>query len=194
MMTEPLSRTSALPDTGEDNRPAASMLNSVGMFWRSTGDGGAVALISNLSGYSPVRALPAMRILRSADIVKSAFMPSMRFSTRSRKFANTTVPPVTITCSMLKGSLVPTVFDGAAVSRTRSRCSGRFRTGRTITSSVISGLPDHRLDSVTSASMLAAVRRLLMSRSLGSDSVTSFIVTFNDGHSPTLVDPLIASL
>ena len=112
-------------------------------------------------------------------------MPSMRLSTRSRRFENTTVPPLTITCSIANGSLPPTALAGA-VSRTRSRCSGRFSTGRTITSSVISGLPDQMLDSVTSASMLAAVRRLLMSRSLGSLSVTSFIVTFSDGHSAIL--------
>jgi hypothetical protein len=63
-----------------------------------------------------------------------------------------------------------------------------------MTSSVISGLPDHTLESVTSASMLAAVRRLVTSRSFGSASATSFIVTFNDGHREILVDPLIVSL
>ena len=43
-------------------------------------------------------------------------------------------------------------------SLTRSRRSGKFITGRMMTSSVICGRPAHRLASVTSASMLAAAK------------------------------------
>ncbi len=63
-----------------------------------------------------------------------------------------------------------------------------------MTSSVTCGLPDHTLASVTSAWMLPAVMRLLMSRSFGSCSVTSFSVTLSDGQSPILVPPLMVSL
>ena len=79
------------------------------------------------------------------------------------------------------------------VPRVRSRRSGTYSTGRTITSSVTCGWPDHTLASVMSAWMLPTVRRLPVSRSFGSCSVTSFSVTFSDGHRPILVAPAIVS-
>ena len=78
-------------------------------------------------------------------------------------------------------------------ARSRSRSNGTVRTGRSMTSSVISGWPDHRLASVMSAWMLPMVRRSLLSRSFGSCSVTSFRVTFSDGQTPILVAPAIVS-
>src|ERR1700736_5117113 len=65
MTTEPLSRTSALPDSGARSMPGASSVNSTGMFCRSSGGAGAVALMSNWSGRPPARALPETLILRS---------------------------------------------------------------------------------------------------------------------------------
>ena len=192
--TDPLSRSSARPETGACSRPGASIANSVGTFCRSIGGSGAVALISNFSGRSAARALPDTTILRSLPIVASALMVSMRFSTRSRRLENTTVPPVMLTCSMVALAApapVDVALGGGLAWRTR--CSGRFRTGRTISNSVTCGRPDHRLASVTSAWMLAAVRRLLISRSFGSCSAMSFSVTLSEGQIPILVAPLIAS-
>ena len=76
----------------------------------------------------------------------SALMASMRISTRSRRLEKTTVPPVTLTCSIetgIRGRPEEARLDGGLVSPMRSRCSGTFSTGRTITSSVTSGRPDH---------------------------------------------------
>src|ERR1700686_4132049 len=53
MTTEPLSRTSALPDSGARRKPGASSVSSTGMFCRSSGGAGAVALMSNWSGWPP---------------------------------------------------------------------------------------------------------------------------------------------
>ena len=61
MTIEPLSRTSALADSGLCSRPGASSVRSTGMFCRSSGGAGAVALISNLSGCPPARALAGDR-------------------------------------------------------------------------------------------------------------------------------------
>ncbi len=60
-------------------------------------------------------------------------------------------------------------------------------------SSVTCGWPDHTLANVMSAWTLLTVRRLLVSRSFGGSSVTSFRVTLSDGHSPILVEPAIVS-
>ena len=193
-MMLPFSRSSVLPETVAGSSPGASRVNSVGILCRSSGGAGAVALMSNLSGCSPVRALPVIRTLRSDVVMASALMPSILLSTRSRRLENTTVPPLMTTCSIEKEGAVLAPAGFAGLSRVRSRCSGRFTTGRMMTSSVISGLPDQRLDSVTSASMLAAVRRLAMSRSFGSCSVTSLIVTLSEGQMPILVEPLMLSL
>jgi len=190
----PFSRTSALPVTEAGSRAGASMVNSVGMLCRSSGALGAVALMSNFNGCSPLRALPVMRTLRSAVMMASALRPSILLSTRSRRLENTIVPPLTTTCSIEIADVAGMPLDFAGTSRARSRCSGRVTIGRTMTSSVISGAPDQMLASVISASMLAAVRRLVMSRSFGSASVTSFIVTFSAGQRPTLVEPLMVSL
>ena len=123
----------------------------------------------------------------------------MRFSTRSRRLENVTVPSVTVMRSIV-GASEPAAFeaeaglegDGFGVA-VRSRNSGTLRTGRTIASSDISGRPDHTLPSVMSAWMRPTVRRLPASRSFGGSSVTSFSVTFNDGHRPILVEPAIVS-
>ena len=106
------------------------------------------------------------------------------------------VPPVTLTCSIEKASvaLPATGFEEGLASLTRSRRSGKFTTGRTMTSSVMCGRPAHRLASVTSASMLAAAKWRLMSLSFGSRSVTSFSVMLSEGHRPILAPPLMASL
>src|SRR5882724_11661113 len=66
--TEPLNRTSALPDSGARSMPGASSVNSTGMFCRSIGGAGAAALMSNWSGCPLARALPLTLILRSASI------------------------------------------------------------------------------------------------------------------------------
>src|ERR1700722_19756905 len=76
----------------------------------------------------------------------------------------------------------------------RSRSNGTYSTGLAITSSVTCGRPDHTLPSVMSAWTLPTVTRLLVSRSFGSCSVTSFNATFSDGHTPILVAPAIVSL
>ena len=94
MTIEPLSRTSALADSGACSKPDVSSVSSIGMFCRSIGGAGAVALISNFIGCSPARALPVILIFRSPPISASALMPSMRFSTRSRRLENTTAPSV----------------------------------------------------------------------------------------------------
>ena len=120
MTTEPLSRTSALAESGLCNRPGASSVRSTGMFCRSSGGAGAVALISNLSGCSPARALPVTLILRSAPITASALMPSMRLSTRSRRLENTMVPSVTVTRS------IASAF-GVGFAGRRRRLGGRRR-------------------------------------------------------------------
>ncbi len=88
------------------------------MFCRSIGGAGATALMSNFSACSPARALPVARILRSASIVMSALMVSILFSTRSRRLENTIVPPVTLTCSIVKASPVIAAagFDGGLAS------------------------------------------------------------------------------
>ena len=106
------------------------------------------------------------------------------------------VPPLTLMCSIEKASdgLPAAGFEGGVASLSRSRRSGKFATGRMMTSSVICGLPAHRLASVTSASMLAAAKWRLMSRSFGCCSVISFSVMLSDGHRPSLAPPLMASL
>ena len=126
----------------------------------------------------------------------SALTVSILFSTRSRRLANTMVPPVTLMCSIEKASdVLPAAgFAGGLASLTRSRRSGKFATGRMMTRSVICGLPAHRLASVTSASMLAAAKRRLMSWSFGFCNVTSFSVMLSDGHRLILAPPLMASL
>ena len=67
-------------------------------------------------------------------MVASALMVSIRFSTRSRRLENTIVPPVTLTCSIVNASpaLGGGRLGGRIGLRQRSRCSGRFSTGRTI--------------------------------------------------------------
>ena len=65
---EPLSRTSALADSGACNRPGASSASSTGMFCRSSGGAGIVALISNLSGcVAGVRAAGDLDLAVGAD-------------------------------------------------------------------------------------------------------------------------------
>jgi hypothetical protein len=193
----PLSRTSALAINGAGNRPGASSVISVGMFCRSSGGAGTVALMSNFSGRSLARALPVSLTLRSPPIVALALMPSTRFSTRSRKLNITMVPSLTVMRSMT-GAL-PSAAAGATglgdaiICPLRSRSSGTDSTGLVITSSVICGRPDHRLFNVMSAWMLPTVRRLLVSRSFGSCSVTSFKVTFSDGQMLILLEPAMVS-
>src|SRR4249920_2710045 len=75
MITEPLRRTSALPDNGACRMPGASREISTGTFCRSGGGAGAVALMSNLSGRLLARALPVTLILRSAPMTALALMP-----------------------------------------------------------------------------------------------------------------------
>ncbi len=188
--TEPLSRTSALADSGACNRPGASSVSSVGMFCRSIGGAGGAALISNLSACSPARALPEIRDLAvggdgdvGVDGLDAVFDAVAQIGKHDGAVGDADV------LDRKARPLAPDAagLDDGLVSRRRSRCSGTFRTGRTITSSVISGRPDHTLASVMSAWMLLAVRRLLMSRSFGSCSVTSFRVTLSDGQSPILV-------
>ena len=194
MTTDPLSRTSALPDSGACRNPGASILNSVGMFCRSIGGAGVAALMSNFSGCSPARALPVTRILRLGSMLISALMASILLSMRSRRLENTIVPPVTLTCSTVKVSPAPAAgLEAAGASFTRSRCSGKFTTGRTRVSSVTCGLPDHTLASVTSAWRLFTVMRLLTSPSFGSCSVTSLSTMLSDGQNPILVPPLMVS-
>ena len=171
------------------SRPGASMVISAGMFCRSIGGAGGAALISNFSGLPLLRALPDRWILRSASIDISALTASILFSTRSRRLENMIVPPLTLTCSIVKASVVLLAAGFVAAvpaSLSRSRRSGKFTTGRMTTRSVIRGLPAHTLASVTSAWMLAAAKRLLMSRSFGSCSVTSFSVMLSCGHRPIL--------
>ena len=104
---EPLSRTSALADTGACSVPGASSVISTGMFCRSSGGTGAVALMSNFSGRSLALALPVILTLRSAPMLASALMPSRRFSTRSRRLENITVPSVTMMRSIAALSALP---------------------------------------------------------------------------------------
>ena len=197
--TDPLSRTSARPDSGACSRSGASSVSSTGTFCRSSGGAGAVALMSNLSGCSLARALPVIRILRSAPTVASALRPSTRFSTRSRRLENTIVASLTLMRSiagafeLVSCAAVAGLDEAGAGAVRRWRSSGTLRTGRTIASSVISGWPDHRLASVMSAWMRPTVRRLVVSRLSGLSSVTSVSVTLSDGHRPTLVEPAIVS-
>ena len=106
------------------------------------------------------------------------------------------VPPLTLMWSIEKASddLPAAGFEAGTGSLSRSRRSGKFATGRMMASSVMCGLPAHRLASVISASMLAAAKWRLMSRSFGCCTVMSFSVMFSDGHRPILAPPLIASL
>ena len=103
--TEPLSRASALAVSGACNRSGASILISAGMFCRSIGAAGGVALSSNFSGWPSLRALPVSLILRSESMVMSALTVSILRSTRSRRLENTMVPPVTLMCSIEKASV-----------------------------------------------------------------------------------------
>ena len=93
------------------------------------------------------RALPVSTTLRSASMVMSALTVSILFSTRSRRLENTIVPPVTLMCSIEKASVaLPAAgFEADWPPCSRSRRSGKFTTGRMMTSSVICGLPAHRL-------------------------------------------------
>ena len=75
----------------------------------------------------------------------------------------------------------------------RSRSSGTYSTGLVITSSVICGWPDHTLDKRHVGLDAADRHAVVVSRSFGSSSVTSFRVTFSDGHRPILVAPAIVS-
>ena len=135
--TEPLSRTSALADSGACNRPGASSVSSTGMFCRSIGGAGAVALISNLSGCSPARALPVSLILRSASISDVGVDALDAVLHAVAQLENTMVPSVTVTCSIVGASHrrspegAAWLADGRGVPL-RSRSSGTFSTGRMI--------------------------------------------------------------
>ena len=194
--TAPLSRSSALADSGAASAPGASNLSSTGMFCRSPGWAGAVAATANVSGCSPALARPVIVTLRSSDITALALMASMRLLTRSRTLENSTAPSVTVTRSTtgaLASGSAPGVAgrDGGPSGPVRSRSSGTCSTGRVMTSSVTCGWPDQTLASVTSACTLPTVRRLEPSRPFGSCKMTSFMVTFSDGHTPIRVAPAI---
>ena len=158
-----------------------------------------MAPMSKVSGCSPDLARPVIVTLRSSDITALALMASMRLLTRSRTLENSTAPSVTVTRLMIGASASVSLLPGAAVrdgglsGPVRSRSSGTCSTGRVMTSSVTCGWPDQTLASVMSACTLPTVRRLVPSRSFGSCKVTSFIVTFSDGHTPILVAPAIVS-
>ena len=137
--TGPLSRTSALADSGACNIPGASSVSSTGTFCRSIGGAGTVALMSNVSGCSPARALPVRRILRSAPATALASMPSMRrfeavaqAGKHHRAVGHRDVPDGG------RGGIGGVREDEACVggddlsAALRSRSSGTVRTGRTI--------------------------------------------------------------
>ena len=189
--TEPLSRTSALPDSGLGSRPGASSVRSTGMFCRSSGGAGNAALISNVSGCSPARALPVIADVavgrRSRRVGADALDAVLDAVAQIGKHHGAVGHRDAIDRERLGVGCrrrTPRAARTACGCALRSRSSGTFSIGRTMTSSVISGWPDHRLASVMSAWMLPTVRRSLLSRSFGSCSVTSFSVTLSDGQTP----------
>ena len=165
------------------------------MFCRSSGGAGAVALTSNFSGCSPVRALPVTLQLAvgrhggvGVDAVDLVFDAVAQVGEHDRAAGDDDV----LDRKRRRAALAElAVAWRRARARAAAACS---EPGATMTSSLISGWPDQTLDSVTSASTLAAVRRLVMSRSFGSGSVTSFSVTFRDGQRPILVEPAMVEL
>ena len=103
-------------------------------------------------------------------MVMSALMVSILFSTRSRRLENTTVPPVTLTCSIEKaaGALPAAGLLAGGLAFARSRCSGTFTTGRTISEfGDLRPAGPHARKRHVRLDAARPSRRLLMSRSFG---------------------------
>ena len=156
MTTVPLSRTSALLDSGARKRPGAWSDSSTGMVCRVTDGSGSDALMSKVSGWRPalrvgLKAEAAVGVDGGAraDGFKAVFDVVARVEEGDRAVGDGDAPDFRRAGIVIRGGagLEEVAFAAAC----RSRRSGIRISGWLITSSVISGWPDHRLLNVRSA-------------------------------------------
>ena len=152
MTTEPLSRTSALADSGACNRPGASSVSSTGMFCRSSGGGGRRRLdveFERMPAGARAAGDPDLAIGADngvgVDALDAVFDAVAQIGKHHRAVGHRdALDRGRIGIGLARRSRGRSEKRGFGAAM-RSRSSGTLSTGRMIASSVISGWPDHTL-------------------------------------------------